>query len=305
MESWWGPLAAFGSSVTWTLGAARYAVLSSSYSAAAINTSRALVALAFLVPALVWVSGGVPSASAELWSVSAASWGYFTISAVASLALGDVVFFGAMRRLGVPTAMAIASGYPVWSALVGVLFYGESLVPAAVAGHAMVVVGVALVILRAPLTAGAHDGRLRTERGVGIAFAFATSFFWALNTWAVSRGSIGVSPVTGNVARMSLALVLCPTIAFFARGPRRAVALSSRDLKKSFPAFFLEGVCGTLFFYYGLRHSPLAVAATLSSLSPALSYGLGLATRRERFDFLRSLGIFLVIIGLAALLGFG
>jgi drug/metabolite transporter (DMT)-like permease len=67
--------------------------------------------------------------------------------------------------------------------------------------------------------------------------------------------------------------------------------------------FFLETCLGSFFYIYGLSHSPLAVASTLTSLAPVLSVPVAIVLGLERFSFVRTLGICLVVLGLCFLVG--
>ena len=84
---------------------------------------------------------------------------------------------------------------------------------------------------------------------------------------------------------MMLALPLCALMsaAFGSFGKGTSLLLPLRDLRKYAWVFFLETFGGSLFFFYGLSHSRLAVAATLTSLAPVLSVPVALAIKIERF----------------------
>lgn len=289
-----GPLCAFLSSVTWAVGSAHYSKLSSRYSPFAVNFSRALFALPLFLIFAGFTSGGALAALGQFKSLEWSHWGWFTLSMIASYGLGDAFFLWSTRELGVPGALAIASSYPIWTALVGASL-GDPLSATQIIGLLITVAGVGVVIL-----AGAES--LPKARVRGIFLGVVTSFFWATNSFALSRGSHGVDVAIGNAVRMVLALFL--TWGFRGAFDRRSdLVLPFKEVRRYAWIFGLEAFGGSAFFMYGLSHSPLAIAATLSSLAPVLSVPIAWLLRLEKFSWYRTVGIIFVVCGVWLLLG--
>lgn len=293
-----GALSAFLASVTWALGSARYSQLSRKHSPFSINFTRAMVAL----PLFGLASLGTSSDWAHL---NGTHYFWFTVSMIASYGLGDVLFLRGTQKLGVPTALAIASCYPLWTSLAGLSFRHEFLTVLQWCGLVLAVGGVAFVIVtqtpqeRSSLT-GVRSGRTIQQ---GVLLALATSFFWATNSYATSQAGMGLSVSVANTVRMSLALLLITVFFLFSGGALRALPLPGVELKRSLGIIVLESFGGSFFYLYGLTHAPLAVGATLTSLAPVIAVPVAVAFRMEKFSFWRTFGILMVVMGLSLLMG--
>jgi drug/metabolite transporter (DMT)-like permease len=293
---WLGPAAAFLSSVTWAVAATIYSRLSLKTNAFAVNVTRALFALpCFFLAAVVTGWGDLAGA----FRLPAENLGWLALSVVGSYALGDALFFRSTHALGVPGALSIASTYPLWSALAGWLVRGERMGLTGVAGLVMVVGGVVTVIRsRSGAEAASHGGRAR-----GVLLAVATSLFWALNAYAISRGGKGVSPAAANTVRMAAVLAVVPLAGRLTMGARAALVVPWADARPAAWLFVLEGFGGSMLFLLGMTRSPLAIGAALSSLAPVVSVPFAVLSGRERFSLATTLGVIVVVSGIVLLVG--
>src|SRR3569832_1998040 len=131
-----GPACALSSSLTWAYGSAVYTREARRVGAMEVNLSRALIVLPlFLISAVIFTG------RAALADLDGARIGWLTVSALCSYGIGDMVFYMAAMRLGTPTALAIASVYPVWAALLGALTLGERIGPSQLVGTLLCVGG--------------------------------------------------------------------------------------------------------------------------------------------------------------------
>jgi drug/metabolite transporter (DMT)-like permease len=301
-----GALCAFAASVTWAIGSAQYIRLSRTYSAFTINFTRALVAFPLFI-LTVWISAGSFSAFLEmLASVSSTRMGWFFVSIFASYGVGDALFFLSSQVIGIPAALAIASIYPIWSALIDFIFHGQALSGAGVFGLVLTLAGVATVILSLPPERAKDVPEKSTASGTSprvpqkmraIAFALITSLFWALNTYAVAKGASGMSATLCNIFRMGIALIFTFILGrVFA--PKSRPFIKRQDLLPVSWAFVIEAYFGSLSYMIGLRDASLVVASTLSSLAPVVSVPVALALRLEVFSWVRTLGVIVTVIGL-------
>src|SRR5258706_5175932 len=136
-----GPLAAFRASVTWAYATTRYSRVSREVGSARVNLTRALTALPvfLLLHALL-------GSSSLLNGVGLLRAGWLLLSVVSSYALADSLFFTASRRVGVTTALSIASTYPLWAALWGTLVESEPFGPQRALGTLLAVSGVVWLV---------------------------------------------------------------------------------------------------------------------------------------------------------------
>ena len=271
----------------------------------AVNFMRASLSFPFfLVAALAMGPEG------GLAQVTAGRAGWLVLSVVGSYVVGDALFLASTQLLGVPAALAIASTYPLWSAFAGWAFLGQSIGPAGLLGVVLVVAGVVTVVRRRAGEAETFEGpgsgyRARSGHTTGVLLAAATSLFWALNTFAIARGGADL-PVAGvNTFRMGFAIALMPLARLFLRGRGTPLLVPAAEMRRSWPFFLLESVGGTALFVIGLTHSPLAVAAALTSLAPVLSVPFAFLIGRERIAGRVLAGIVVVTAGIVLLVGFG
>ncbi|HVJ65197.1 MAG TPA: DMT family transporter [Bdellovibrionota bacterium] len=302
-----GPLASFLASLTWAVGVLGYAKLSETYPAYIINLHRILVGL----PAaclILSIMGGWGE-SLALVNSSKVSWAVVVV--LSSYAFGDALFFMATKRLGGPGALAIASVYPLWSALYGATFEGQMLSGTQIAAIVVVVAGVVAVILSGAKNEDLAPGIPRVQeiqtpprrfllmpQPWGFVLAILASLCWSMNTIAVSKLGEGMNAVFVNVLRLSIALVLCPLIGV-AMNDRASLKLFTwKSFKPFVLVFAVESIMGPIFYVYGLSHSQLAIGAALTSLAPAISVPVAIALGREKFSWLKSAGIVAVVAGI-------
>ena len=286
-----GPLASLASSFTWAIGSSAYSPLSKKYSGLTVNICRALMALPlfFLLITLSghWSDFSVLSLREVLWLAT---------GMVASYCSGDALFLFSSQSLGVPGALAITSCYPIWSALAGSLFLGQSLKIPSLLALLMAVGGVVLVVL-----SDVRKEKISKDQGnhlFGLFAALLTSLLWSLNTYANSQVRPEISSAVANSIRMGVALVVCPVFIFLLqkRG-RRHFTVERKDWKRLGWVFGFEGAGGAFFFVYGLTHSPLAVASALSSLAPAIAVPIALLSRRESLSKTKVIGVLFAVLG--------
>ena len=308
-----GPLCAFLSSLTWSVGSIRYTAISKNHSIYALNFTRALVALPLFVLATFLVAGSGSAGLLEFQALRSEHLAWLVVSMIASYGLGDLCFFLSTRSLGVPTALAIASAYPVWSLLFSIAVLKEPMTLVQAGGVLVVVAGVVWVILQAPrgVGAGSEGGGVervgqsqkvrQQSRKMGVFLAVLTSGFWAMNSFAVSRGGHGLSPNVGNAIRMIIALLLTSGLRL-GLDRRGEWVLPFELVRAQAWVFVFEAFGGSLFFLYGLSHSPLFLGTTLSALAPVLSVPLAVLLGQERFHLGRFAAILLVLLGIFAIL---
>lgn len=238
-EGWpplFGPLCALMASVTWTLGSAVYGKLSARHSPFAVNFGRALVSFPIY---LIFAYLTVPESFALVNRVHV---GWFLVSMLSSYVVADAFFMISIRSLGLPGALAIASTYPLWSALVGFFYRGETLSRWRLVGLFAVVAGSTLVILSQKRNGEKRRGI--DHPGVGVSLGLLTSILWAMNAFAVSQGGRGLPTAVSNTIRMGLAFALCPMLGLAVAG-RGGFFLGWKTFARTVPVFFLESCLGS------------------------------------------------------------
>jgi drug/metabolite transporter (DMT)-like permease len=288
-----GPLAALATSLTWTLGSWVYTQLARDYHPAAINFNRAIVGstLFGLVILLQWQDYSLLFQQMPLgWETN-----FFWLlgSILSSYAVGDVFFIWSALALGFPAAQAIGSLYPLWAAFSGILISSQWPGVREWQGVLLCVGGILLVVL---------SGRKsllvpRPRFGFGLICAFLTSFCWAFNGVAIHKGGHGLPIPLANFIRLSLALVICPLVAFIQQRKKVTLLFTWKEYKKFWPVMAIEAFLGSFFYVYGMTNSSLSVGSTLTSLSPIFALPLAIYWGQEKFSYSKGFGVIMVVVG--------
>lgn len=296
-----GALASLASAAIWAFGSTRYALYSRALGSARVNLTRASTVLPIFLVMTLWSTRGHLFAAVD---GTHAIW--LALSVVCAYAFADNLFFAAARRVGVTTALAIASTDPLWAAIAGALWRGERFGLWRAAGTALCVGGVIALILLAPRVAHelAPDGSRQSDRKasrIGILLALLTSLLWAGNCVATKLGATGLVLWQATLLRICFAWpILAATTALVTR-PTRDAAEARRSYRALIPICLLEAGVGSLLFVYGLAHSDLVVGATLSSLAPLMSVPFALLYSEERWSLPRFLAVLATVAGVIVL----
>ena len=313
------PTCAFGSAVTWAVASVGYSSLSKEYSVFSLNFARAMIALPLCVVSAFLVSGGYDSGLLSYQSLNLQNFEWLGLSMVASYGLGDASFFLSTRYLGVLSALAISSCYPIWTIFMGSLYSAEDVSLLQLCGVGVTILGLITVILNRSRTnnepsasglsgglsgdlSGTSAGLKKWSLFLGVGLATFASILWAINSFATAKGGMGIITPVGNTVRMMFALFLTAGLGRFLT-PASSLVLPRRILRKFFWVFVLEAFAGSYMYVYGMSNSSLAVGATLSSLSPVVSVPVAVLFGIEKFSILRTLGVCITVAGVSLLVG--
>ena len=98
-----------------------------------------------LLKNLLAVALQLPFVFSQPWELPSRGLGLLAASGVVGIAMGDSLFFAALRRLGTRRALTIDAGGPAFTTLVGVVLLREWPGPAQIAGIALISLAVLLV----------------------------------------------------------------------------------------------------------------------------------------------------------------
>jgi drug/metabolite transporter (DMT)-like permease len=293
-----GAAAALGSSATWAYASARYAQASREVSPVRVN----LVRMAIAWPAFVAV-GIVTGTLGHGLTARHLSW--LTLSTFCSYAFADTLFFAAARLIGVSSALAIASSYPLWAALKGTIVDGEPFGAQRALGTLLCVGGVAAIVKLTgdPASGADQPAERRANAGrsaaLGVPLALVTSVLWAGNTISIKAGAIGLAVSTVNSIRYLIAILVLGTLVLVGRAP--GATRPTGGWRTLVPAIVSDCLFGSFFFVYGLRTTDLAVGATLTSLAPLLALPIALWLGLERASTPKLAAVVTTVAGIALL----
>lgn len=294
-----GAIAALVSAALWAFASTRYALASRTIGSARVNLTRATTVLPIFALATIATTRGHVFAGIDK---HAAFW--LAASVLCSYAFADNVFFAAARRVGVTTALAIASSYPLWAALVGALFGSERFGLVRAGGTVLCVGGVIALIALAPQAADEHEHQQSSakEARQGILLALLTSVLWAGNTVATKHGGAGLDPWQANLTRFLCAWPILAVTSALTKPPGADRKAARGTYLMLIPVSLAETCVGSSLFVYGLTHTDLAVGATLSSLAPLMSVPFALLYQEERWSAPRFGAVAATVTGVIVLI---
>ncbi len=226
------------------------------------------------------------------------TWLWLSLSGIIGFALGDVFLFRAYHLLGAKIALLIFTVNPVITAVLGFFLFGETLTFTNVLGMALVLVGVAIVILE-PI--GRRFQFRFTSKGVIAGFLAALGQSLA-NLLSKQGMAGGLDVFTTTQVRLIAAI---PVIYLLVRTSRKPSTLGVfKDkliLSETLLNTFLGTVVGVSFSMTAIVHTKLAIASTLTSVSPIMVIPISVIFLRQKLDLRELFGALISVIGIAVL----
>lgn len=262
--------AALVAALCWTLASGLWRRLPTSLGPARLNLLKSLLALVPLAPWLPW-------ARAAAAPLPAAATALLLASGVVGIALGDSLYFAALRRLGTRRTLTLDAGAPAVTALVGLALLREAPEPRQWLGLLAVTLALLLVARQAPpgqLTPGWQGSRAQLRLGVVLALgALLCGSAGALLARAAFV-TTAVLPLQAAALRLAGAnLVLLPLLPGLVAWGRRASG--PRPASRRWPLVLLATLLGTT-VAIGLQQLALSrlqagVAVALLATAPVMA----------------------------------
>lgn len=262
-----GALAALAAALCWTLASSLWHRLPTSLSAVQLNLLKNLLALVLLAPAL----------ALQPWRVGWAPLLLLAASGVLGIALGDSLYFAALRRLGTRRCLTLDAGGPAVTAVAGFLWLAEWPSPRQWLGVGLISLAVLLVARQKPErspAAGLAVPAAAQRLGVVLALgALLCGSGGALLARAALRAG-ELDPLQSAVLRLAAAsLVLLPLLRDVPASPPRP-----RPAQRRWPLWLAATLLGTsagiALQQTALQHLPGALAVALMATAPVMALPL-------------------------------
>jgi len=263
-----------------------------------VNRARLLLA-AVLAIGLHWATRGEPVPSAA--SVNA--WLWLGLSGVIGLALGDQSLFQAYVRIGPALSMLIFSTTPVFTALFGYVFLGESFAAVEWAGIALTLLGIAWVVSE-PKRRDFHGAG--SSYRAGLLFAAGGALGQALGLLTAKLGlAEGVTPQSANLMRLLAAAIAIWIAALLTGGAHRTYSAYRDDPRAS--VFTAAGtaagpIFGVWLSLVAIEEAPLGIASTLMALTPIFLLPIARLVFSEPISYRAVFGTIVALSGATILL---
>ena len=258
-----GVLAALAGALCWTLASSLWRRLPTALSASQLNLLKNGLALLSLLPFFG------ASALAALWSDPWAFW-LLVASGVLGIAIGDSLFFAALRRIGTRRTLTLDAGGPAVTALLGMAALAERPSLLQWLGSALITAALALVAGR---DAGAPRSR---DWGMGVALALGAlacgSGGAVLARAALRSGAI--DPLQAAALRLLAAtLVLLPLLPSLLQRHQGPLP-QRRRWPLGILATLLGTTAGIALQQTALQQLPGALAVSLLATAPVMALPL-------------------------------
>jgi DME family drug/metabolite transporter len=276
-------LAALAAALCWTLSSLLWRRWPTTLTASELNLVKNLVALALQLPLLLLL--------AQPWQLPLRGLLLLVASGVVGIAVGDSLFFAALRRLGSRRTLTIDAGGPAAASAMGGLLLGEWPLTGELLGIALISLAVLLVaygagapragaIAAAPPGDAAGDAAavaVGVAAGGGVALAVGALFCGSggalLSRAALLSGSI--TPLQAATVRLAAAAWVALPLLVRRRGTLRACWVAwRRGWRWVLPATLLGTSGGLVLQQQALAGLPGGLAVALMATAPVLALPL-------------------------------
>ncbi len=302
-----GELAALLTAFFWTVTAIAFESAGKKIGSLTVNLIRLFMAFVFIGALSFITRGQFFPAGASLHN-----WIWLSVSGFVGFVLGDLFLFRAYVVVGARVSMLIMSLSPPLAAVIGWLILGETLDAGSIAGMAITLSGIAMVIIKrerngvVEKTPGTSPKKRRNNYKfsypvAGILLALGGAAGQATGLVLSKYGMEDYNPFQANQIRMitgffGFALIF----SMLKRWNRLIPALRNRSGMSwlTLGAFF-GPFLGASFSLVAVKYTASGIAATIMSLVPVLIILPAVVIFREKVTPVEIAGAFLAFLGVA------
>ena len=301
-----GTLAALATAASWTLTSMAFERAGRRMGSMSLNFLRLVLGCLFLgIYGLATGRGFLPLGAGSH------AWLWLGASGLVGLVLGDLLLFQAFIDIGARIAMLIYATAPAFTALLGLAILGEVPSLVGIAGMALTMGGIALVVLDPGKGGGAAGGaggaaaagRRPALRLRGLLLALGGALGQAGGLILSKLGAGSMDPFSGTQIRVTAALLGFALVLLAARG-YRALPSALRDgravLSLTIGSFF-GPFLGVSLSLLAVQNAPAGVASAIMSISPVLIIAPSAIMLKERVRPVEVLGAVLAVGGVFVL----
>jgi len=289
-----GELSALATAFCWSGSSISFAEASLLIGSVKVNVTRLILAATLLVITLIIFAIPVDLSRSQLLNLF--------YSGILGLVFGDSFLFKSYEYIGARKSSLVMSTAPAIAAILAFFFLHETLLPSAIVGIVVTLVGIALVV------AGRQETSSKTQRtnGLGILFAFlgACGQGGGLIAAKLAFNEGSINGLTATLVRIIAALIFLVPIAGVT-GRISAPWKIYLSQKKAFGLTLLGAILGPYFgitfSLLAIAHSEVAIAATIMAIVPIIMLPLVRVIYRERLSWRAYTGAFVAVAGVAIL----
>ena len=289
-----GELAALGGSLSWATCSIFFTAAVKRLGAPALNLVRLWMALAFLALALLlWKGDLVPDGA------TAADGFWLALSAVVGLVVGDLFYFASLDAVGPRIALLLFTLSPPVAALGELLLFRRGLSLPGIAGMAVTLSGVVLVVT--DRKNGTSSGRPRALLWKGVLLGLGAAVCQGAGLVLSKMGLGTLDGLSGTFIRMLAAAPLF-SLCYLASG-RRIGVLKGKGAGLGFAlgGAFFGPFLGVTLSLVAVKHTHAGVAMTLLSTTPVTVLPYVVFLYGERISARAVAGALIAVAGVALL----
>jgi drug/metabolite transporter (DMT)-like permease len=202
-----------------------------------------------------------------------------SISSIIGIAIGDMLYFWSLDKIGASRALPLSATYPLFTWLLAVPLLGEQVTPAALFGTALVLIGVYLL---SPVGDSGLNSDPRAQR-LAVFAALAGAACWSIATTLLKSG-VQESPdvIVVNVIRLPVAALTSAIVAQLYGGKRTWSGFSRKSLTRLTVLAMYSTGFGMILWTLTVDFAGAARAALLNSTSPLIGMPLSVVFLHER-----------------------
>ncbi|UCG03913.1 MAG: DMT family transporter [Candidatus Heimdallarchaeota archaeon] len=297
-----GVLFALLAAVCWGLGASLYKiVIKTEHSLFLTIAIRGAIAVPFIAVVTFFVNG-----FASLGILFSPEVLPILLISSAFVSIGDLSFFGSLQRMDVSKAMPIASIYPLFTAILLIIFGLETITSIVLIGIIILILG--LGFLSQQEKENSADSKSEEKLKVGLALAVIAAIFWSFGIYTLRLLLDFPEVDVYSLATVRFGLLTSIFIIIWGINTTYNYKIGKDDpaslehiTKKVGLVFGIGGILswgiGAISFFSSIELIGAARATPISSINPLISVIIGIAVLKEKLKPLQAIGILLMIFG--------
>jgi drug/metabolite transporter (DMT)-like permease len=262
-----------------------------------VNTSRLIMAAGYLGLLLLVARPAIDLSTTQIL--------YLSISGCIGFTLGDTFLFQAFKQIGARMSMLVMSLAPAAAALLGLLLLDEELPAWGVAGIAVTIAGIGIVVLE---QRSAADGPTAAHRIVRGGFALALLAAIGQGSGLVfAKMAFREGDINGFVAtfvRILASLVVLLPLSVLSGRYRKPIQVLRNDRTALFHSVLgsiLGPFLGVTSSLLAIQHTKVGVAATIMATTPIVMLPIVHFVQKEQLGWRAVAGAVIATLGVALL----
>ena len=225
------------------------------------------------------------------------------ISSVIGLVIGDSVYVGALRRLGLTRAFTVSLGvFIVLTYLLAIFWVDEKVTLWAAGGTVLVLIGVYSVANLNKEEHSQEKNPLKNESKRGWGLLVLASLLWAIATVWLRDAANGEDVLAVAALRVPAAGVVLMGLATISqRSDLRRRVISKRDHTILFFAGILGAGAATILFIFAIQEVGAGRAAVTTAIAPIFAVFLGVVFLKEKLNKKILIGVLVASAGIILL----